>query len=299
MLRPGLLLLCLVLAGCGSGSKTGPSLTAQYQAALQVQDASVRAGKLITIAESQKKAGDVMGAESALSAARDAATSLADPGSRANSLNKVAAAYGRAGDTATAKKLIKDSSQAIAEIPDADTKIRILADLAAVTGQHLKNPDAAAEHLATAEKAASELGTAQRKVAAQANIAAAYSRIERPADSQRVLDQVLVLAREQTDAKAKAECLGEVAAAQLRMKQTELSQATFDEAVQAAGEVADAEQRGYALLHLSKKLFAAGRKGQAKELLGKAQDAALQVKDTSLKAALVEEIDAAAKASER
>ena len=289
-------LLCSIgFAGCGGGSgKAGPSLSKQYQEALKQTDASMRASKLVTIAEAQKKAGDTLGSDASLSAASEAAYSLSEPSSKANALNKVAAAYGRAGDTSTVKKLLKDTAKEIEKVPDPDIKIRTLADLASTTGLYLKNPDAAAEHLATAEKAAETIEGAQGKIAAQAKIAGAYARIERTKDAERILETVLAFARGLADPKEKAESLAAAASAQVSMKQTDAAKGTFDEAQQVAATIPADDQRGYALLHISQKLSLAGRKSDAKAALSKAQDAALKVTDSSLKAALVEEINGAA-----
>lgn len=294
-----LVVACAVgLAGCGGGApKGGKSLTQQFQEATQIPDAGLRAKKLVTVAEKQKSAGDMLGVSSTLSAAKEAASSVPDPVSRANNLNLVAAAYARLEPgSEDVKKLLKDSAKAIAEIKDADAKIPALSDLAAYTGQYLKNPDAAAAHLKNAEAAAAQIALAGPRVASLMRIAQSYHKLENPAEAQRVVAQSLEFAGRQAEPRDRADCLAEIGGALYSMANAEAGKAALADAQTAAEQIQAGDSQAYALLRIAQKASAAKRKDVAQTLLDKAKDLALKVEDGSVRNPLIEDIDTALKA---
>jgi tetratricopeptide (TPR) repeat protein len=294
VLIAGLACLTLLTLGCGGGGKGEKSLTQLYQEALKVPDAVQRARRLVGVAEKQQKAGDLLGASASLSSAREAANSISDPSSKASSLTIVAGGYARVEQNpGEAKQLLKDAAKAIGAIQDADAKVPALADLAISTHQYLKDSDLAAAYLKSAEDAAASISQLRTRLMAQCRIVTAYGKVDRGADAQRLSNELLELARAQADAREKSDFLADVAGAQLQINQGQAADATLAEALKASDEIATPDSHAYALLNIARKLAAAKRKGESKQLLSKAQDQALQVKDTSVRTPLMEEIDAA------
>jgi hypothetical protein len=289
--------LLFSVAGCGGGStKKGKSLTQQYQEALKIADAGMRAKALAALAEKQQKAGDLLAVGTSLSTAREAASTIRDPVSRANTLNQVAATYARLDQpTDDVKSLLRESAKAIGEIPDADAKIPALSDLAAYTGQYLKNPDAAAAHLKSAEEAAGQIMLAKSKVQNLAKIAGAYHRLEQPAEADRVIAEAAEFSRSQAEPRDQADCLAEIAAAQFLIGKAAEGQAALADAQKAAAAIAANDSHAYALLGIAQKANAAKQKTEARKLLDEAKDLAQKVEDGSIRNPLIEDIDSALK----
>lgn len=287
----------LLTPGCGGGTPQGKSFSEQYQDAMKLSDGTQRARRLVAIAEKQHQSGDLLGATSSLAAAKAAAYSVTGAASRASALTVVAGGHARLRQSqGEIKQILNDAAKAIDEIKDADARVPALADLAAFTGEHLKNPDLAAAHLKRAEESAAEISLPRTNVLAQSRIAAAYHKLNRPEEANRVIGTMFELSRGQDDARQRADCLAEVASTLEKMGQAEPSQAAFAEAKKAAEEITPDDSHAYALLNIAKKTSAAKRKDEARQLLSKAQDLALKVQDTSVRNPLMEEIDAAIKA---
>jgi hypothetical protein len=287
------MVVALLALGCGGGEKPGKSLTQQFNEAMKVSDAGLRARRLVGVAEKQHKAGDLSSCTSSLAAAKEAAMSVSDAVSQANTLNLVAGGYARLdGNAEDIKSLLKESAKAIERIEDAGAKVQPLAELAAATSVHLKNKDAALSHLKSAEDAAAQIELPPNRTQAWGRIAVAYSKAAEIAEAERVMSAARSFADEQMDPRTRADCLAEIGSAWHSLKDTEQSQNAFAAAEQTAGAIEDQQSRAYALLHLAQKISKAKQKAEARKLLLAAQDVALKVKDTSIRGPLVEEIDA-------
>ena len=295
------LLFAIALAGmthcgCGGGGKQGKSLTQQFQDALKVSDSSLRARRLIAVAEKQKTAGDISGMSTSLGAAKEAAAAITDPVSQANSLILVAGAYARLDQsTDQVKQLLRDAGKSIDRIEAVDAKVLPLADLAAATSQHLQNADAAAFHLKAAEQASEKIELPPSRVRALGRIGRAYSKARLDSEAERVMSQASDLAAGQSDPRVKADCQAELAAAWHALGDADQAQAEFTAAKQSAATIADKSSHAYALLNIAEKARTAKQAALGRKLLLEAQDVAEKVEDGSIRGPLVEEIDAALK----
>jgi hypothetical protein len=286
----------VTLCGCGGGGKQGKSLTQQFQDALKVSDTSLRARRLIAVAEKQKTAGDVSGMTTSLGAAKEAAAAVTDPVSQANTLILVAGAYARLDQsTDQVKLLLRDAGKSIDRIEALDAKVLPLADLAAATSQHLQNADAAAFHLKAAEQAAEKIELPSSRVRALGRIGGAYGKAKLDSEAERVMSQAGELAESQSDPRVKADCQAEMAAAWHALGNSDQAQADFTAAEQTAATVADKSSQAYALLNIAQKARAAKQAALARKLLLQAQGVAEKVEDGSIRGPLIEEIHGALK----
>ena len=75
-----------------------------------------------------------------------------------------------------------------------------------------------------------------------------------------------------------------------KMEKQDAADAAFEDSRQAVQQIESDESRAYAWANLARKLEAAGKKGDAQQSLGKAEELARKISDTSVRAPLLEEI---------
>ncbi|WP_425618548.1 hypothetical protein NA78x_002257 [Anatilimnocola sp. NA78] len=287
-------LLCS-LGGCGGGGKKEPSLDAQLKKAHAESDSGRKARLLAGLGEKQLKAGDVIAGDGTLNAALEAASSVEDPASKANSLIYVGQAFGRAGKTTESKKALREAAKSLEAVDDPGSKANAFAELGAASGTLLKNPDQAADYLKSAEAAADKIDVPAIKAGVFGKIYIAYQKNERPTEADATLTKAKAFAKEQASPKDQVECLAEIGDALSKAKKTDDASTFFNDAEKTAGDIKEDDARGYAYLSLARKLKQAGRGEEARQALSKADDAALKIKDGSIRQPLIADIQAAAK----
>jgi len=283
------------LVGCGGGGKKEPSLDAQLKKAHAETDNGRKARLLAGLGEKQLKAGDVIAGEGTLNAALEAASAVEDSASKANSLIFVGQAMGRAGKVTESKKALREAAKSLEGVDDPGSKANAFAELGTASGTLLKNPDQAAEHLKNAENAADKIEIPAIKAGAYGKIYVAYQKTDRPTEADATLAKAKAFAKEQTSPKDQVECLAEIGDALSRAKKTDEASTFFTDAEKTASDIKEDDLRGYAYLSLARKLKQAGRGEEARQALSKADDAALKIKDGSIRQPLIADIQAAAK----
>jgi hypothetical protein len=278
--------------GCGGGQPVGKPLTEQYQDALKISDASQRVKKLVAVAQKQQQAADQMGMTTSLGAAENAAKSIADPADQAGALIALASGFAKLDQSPQATKGLVDAATLASEkIDDPEARANVLAELATAIGQGLKNPELAAYHLKNAETAAAAVELHQIRSRLLGKIAVAYHDIELSAECDRLSTEAREFAAGRDQPREQVDCLAELAAAYYRGKLPKKGEAAVSEARQLAATIAEPESRGYALVRVAQVLKTANQKDVARSVLVEAQDIAGGIKDGSLRAPLLEEID--------
>ncbi len=295
--RLALLVLLLVgttVSGCGGGTKkksSGVSLDDQYRKAMTEPDLAARASQLLTIAERQRQAGDVLGMEQSLSSAADAAKRIGDAKPKALALNRVAEALGRADRMGECKSLLREVSTAADGIEEPEIKVTALTRMAYTYGKHLKNADIATAYLKTSEEIADGISRPEGRIDALLEVALTCHQLELAERAKGVSDKSLAAARGLDDVRKRADGVASGAATLSKMGKTDEAQATFLEAEKLIGEIPDPMSRSYAWIHLSDQYKAASRRPDAQRALQQAENAADKVTDSSLRNPLLETID--------
>lgn len=287
-----LLLAVTVLAGCGDGKKkSGTSLDSQYRTALAEPDLAARVSRLLTVADKQSKAGDLLGMEQSLNAAAGAAKGMDDAKGRGLALNRVAEALGKAGRASEAKSLLREVSKAADQIAEDEIKVSVLSRMAYIYGKHLSSQDVATGYLKNCEEIAGGIQRPEGKIDALLEVALTYHELTFADQAKGLLDQSLQAARTLEDPRKRADSVANAAATLSRMAKTDQANAAFQDAEKAAGEIPDPISRAYAFLHLSDELKACGRRTDSQKALQQAEAAADKVTDSSMRLPLLETID--------
>lgn len=288
-----LLLIGTAVAGCGGGKKktAGPSLEDQYRTALTEPNLAARANQLLTIADKQRKAGDLLGMEQSLNSSADAAKRMDDVKGKALTLNRVAEAFGRAGRPAESKSLLREVSKAADQISEAEIKVTVLTKMAYTYGKHLNNQDIATSYLKNGEEIAAGIPRPEGRIDALLEVALTCHELAMADSAKGLTDKSLASARGLEGVRKRADAVTNVATTLSKMNKADEAQATFQEAEKLIGEIPDAMSRAYAWLHLSDQLKATGRRPEAQTALKQAETAADKVTDSSLRNPLLETID--------
>jgi tetratricopeptide (TPR) repeat protein len=287
-----LLLIGTALLGCGGKKKTsGPSLEDQYRTAMTEPNLAARTSQLLTVADKQRKAGDLLGMEQSLNSAAEAAKRMDDAKDKALALNRVAEAFGRAGRLAESKSLLREVSKAADQINEDEAKVTVLAKMAYTYGKHLNNQDLATSYLKNGEEIADGIPRPEGKIDALLEVALTCHELAMADNAKGLTDKSLAAARGLEDVRKRADAVTNAAATLSKMNRVNDAQATFQEAEKLIGEIPDAMSRAYAWLHLSDQLKASGRRPDAQKALKQAEAAADKVTDSSMRGPLLETID--------
>ncbi len=288
-----LFLIGTAVLGCGGTKKksSGQSLEDQYRKAMAEPDLAARASQLLTIADKQTKAGDLLGMEQSLNSAADAAKRMDDAKGKALALNRVAEAFGRVERTAEAKGLLREVSKAADQISEAEIKVTVLAKMAYTYGKHLNSLDIATSYLQNCEQIADSIPRPEGKIDALLEVALTCHQLALTDKAKELSDKSLAAARGLDDVRKRADAVANTAATLSKMNQADQAQATFQEAEKLTGEIPDPMSRAYAWLHLSDQLKAAGRRPESQTALKQAEASADKVTDPSMRNPLLETID--------
>ncbi len=281
--------------GCSDGKKksAGPSLDALYRKAMAEPDLAARAVQLLSVADKQTQAGDVLGRDQSLAAAADAAKNVDNAQERALVLNRVAECCGRAGQTTEARGLLREVSQTADQIDDLEIRVTALARMACTYGKYLNSQEIAAGYLKNNAELASGITDPAGRINAWLEIAVAWHGFDQPAQARAQFEQAVEAARAIEDPRARADAVASTAMTANKLGDRDQAAAIFDEAEKRAGEIPDPLSRAYALLELSAKLKASGRTAQSQRAIKLAEAAADKVSDSSLRQPLLETIDRA------
>jgi hypothetical protein len=294
LLSVGCLLGIAAVVGCGgAGGSGGPSLASQYQEAMTIPDPTARVTQLLSIADQQDKAGDLLGTQTTLGSAAAAAKSIEDPSSRGFALNRVVATTAQIDSVTKAKDLLKEVRKAAEAITDPEAKVPVLARMAYNYGRYIDAMDTAQLYLKQCEEVAATIPRPEGQVAAMLDITLIHHGLENTDKANAVMDSTLDLARELEDVRKRADSLADAAALLFRMDQQETAEQVFAQSQQAAESLEDNLSKGFALLHLSTKLGEAGYRVEAQDVSQAAEDVADQVGDQSMRQPLVDKIYAA------
>ncbi len=285
-------LTAVLAAGCGGngGTTPGASLADQYQRAVKTTDPVERAKQLVVVAERQRQAGDLGGAQLSMKSAMDAAIEVQDPAGRATALNAVADAHAKAGSVSDAKATLKDVRKAADEIADNAARIKAVAVMAQIYARLPDGKAAATGYLKMVEDLAGAIADPESRVSAVLEMAAAYNEAQAAADAQKWIDSALETARGIPDARKRTDAITSIGAKLAVMKKSAEAQTVFQEAEKSVAAIETPLSQGYALVNLADKQRQAGQLGAASKLLN-AAEAQADKSDGSLKEPLVNEIN--------
>ncbi len=286
-----LALIGTTVAGCGGTKKSGASLDAQYRKAMAEPDPAARVNQLLTVADKQGKAGDILGMEQSLSAAADVAKGMDDAKGKSLALNRVAEALGKAGRASETKGLLREVSKAADQITEDEIKVSVLSRMALVYGKYLNGQDVATGYLKNCEETAAGIQRPEGRIDALLEVALTYHQLAMADKAKGLLDQTLQAARSLEDSRKRADAVANAAATLSRMGKTDEANTAFQETEKLAGEIPDPMSRAYALVHLSGQLRACGRRADAQKALQQAEAAADKVTDSSMRMPLLETIE--------
>jgi len=274
--------------GCGGGSSKGPDLAAEKAKALKMSDPVARSHNLVTVADRQRKVGDVMGAKSTLSAAEDAAQTVEEPASKARSLVQIAASRLRGGDLVDGGNTLKQAEKAVDGIVDPAAKAEVLAEMAGA--YQAESPDKANYMLSQAKDEVEKVTDPEQKGLASVRVAAALVKADKKEAAQTFIDAAADLARPLEDMRRRADALADAAILELKLD-AEKGAALLTEAKAAADGADSPYTQAHAHLSIAKKLAAAGKKGDARTQADKSMDLSDKVGDSSLRSELKEQIN--------
>jgi len=287
----GLAALCVAGCGGSSNSPGGSSLTAQIEAAQRNPDPQARARTLITLGYKQYQAQDSLGARETYRLAHKAALQIEDAGIRAVVLAKLAEGYARMKNPADAKDVIRETMPVVGQVSEPFLKVTAYTALAKVQGLADDSAEGVAllrdaEGVVDQMPQNDDPILFQQRVDALIGIAEGYYNLDRKENAQALFARVEQMAQAATTPRAKADALAALAAAQNRLRLPE-SEATFAAAVEAARQIDDLNNRAHALAEIAMKMPS---RDQANTLLDEAEKVASQVGDAGLRNEVQEKI---------
>jgi len=247
------------------------------------------------VADRQRKARDMLGADRTLGSAAQAAAGIEDAIGRAIALNRVASAMARMDRLSEAKKVLRTVRQTSEEISEPESKVSVLTRMAYTYGKYLGKKDIASASLQQCEEIAGAIARPEGRIESLLEVALTYFGLGQSDRMQAVLDRSLEAARSLGDERQRADALADAGAILGKMKKADEAKKVFQEAQAAAEAIDDPLRQGHALVHLAQRLAEAGFKGAAQKILRQAEAVADKVADASMRGPLVEKIVATRK----
>ncbi len=292
-----LAVLLLVAVGCGGQDDSKPVPLSQLVAQAQKEpDPRLRATELIRLADQQRRLGDLSGAGKTLLLARKACQQIEDPQAQAGAWFFLARAYARMNDPTQAKFFLQQGRRAMERIQQPGDRVATLLKLARAQAE-LKQDGQALATLRQAEQQAKDIplgnGTDElpllEKGSLLVQLAAAYSRLGRKDEAQRVVEALLALEATCKTPRQRSRLWTLVAQARHQGRLDGVDEA-WRKAQQYAAQIEEPLSRGHAWVDLAEAAASVSRSAEAARLLGQAQKAADQMRPGSLKNELQERI---------
>lgn len=284
-------LMLLASLGCGGEEPApaaggGSGFQAELAAARAETNADQRVNLLISLADRQRQANDVTGAETTLGVAVDSAKEISDPHARAARQASVAMAYGRGGSLTDAKRVAGMAQESAAQVTDAAERLNVLI-LVADAQARAKDRNGAVKTIRDAESlletipADEDEDTAtRRRIERWLGIAKVQSNLGRTEDVDRLLASVQQKIDGITNPRRKCDALAMLAAAQFAME-SPAAETTLQAATDVARGMEEPISKAHALCALYEHWRDAGRAEKASAALLEAEQVVEQIQGTS------------------
>jgi tetratricopeptide (TPR) repeat protein len=277
-----LLMLCLLVAGCGGGSSKGPkSINDQLVQARKQSTPDRQAVALLRVASKQNAEGDTAGATKTAKEAFELLSGMEDANATAARLVSTAGFLAAIGDKATARKVLIVAEERVAGIGDPVRQVSVLADAGAIYGNKSTGlaDSAGATSLLTRARDAALVVEERYRAEALAAVALGYTKGNVASEAASMVEQLLETARGNDNPRAKAEGLAAAANVKAQIGDADEAKTLLEEAATVAREVERTESRAYALLAVGEATAESGDKATARSVLDEAYAAADKVGD--------------------
>ena len=273
-----LLVLSLVLTGCGSETKVRkqPSPAAQLGQAKKISDPEERSPALTKVALRYLESGDNRGARSALLQANDAAEEIKrrNATKRAAAYTLLAAAWYQVEGTNDdqCKDAYRDAEKSARKIGDPVEKTEAFLNLAELKTDIDKKSDVT-KHLRTGTEGIEAIDDPVERVRLLGKIARFYVKIGKPSDANATIQAAVKLAETDQDSGTQAKLFVQIAQEQIAvLKDRESGMANLDRAKQLADTLSsNPNRKANLLIDIARVFIATGEKPQARELLDTAE----------------------------
>ena len=249
----------------------------------QIQDSSVKAWVLISIAEVYAKLKSSDKAILVLEVALKTAKHIQDSDVKTWALTSIAEAYAKLKSSDKAISLLEVALKVANQIQDSDSKTWALTYIAKVYAK-LNSSDKPISLLEGALEAAKQIQYSSSKASALTYIAEAYAKLKSSDKAIPLLEGALEAAKQIQDSNSKALALTSIAKVYAKLNTSDKPIPLLEVALEAAKQIQDSSSKASALTSIAKVYAKLNSSDKPISLLGRALEAAKQIQDSNSKA---------------